>query len=81
MLVGGDHGRMLAEQRQSDGGNWRNHCHAYLPWVQYDEGSGLPTRHDGGHARSSLRWCSVHSRGGQSFGSQRRRCGIMMLVK
>jgi hypothetical protein len=81
MLVGGDRGRMLAEERQPDGGNRRNHRHAYFPWVQHDEGGGLPARHDGGHARRSLGWCSVHRRGGQAFGSQRRRCGMMMLVK
>ena len=81
MLVGGDRGRMLAEQRQPDGGNRRDHRHAYLPRVQHDEGGGLPTSHDGGHARRSLGWCSVHRCGGQAFGSQRRRCGMMRLVK
>jgi hypothetical protein len=33
MLVGGDDGRMLAEKRQPDSGNRRDHRHAYLPRV------------------------------------------------
>lgn len=81
MLVGGDRSRMLAKKRQPDRGNRRDHRHAYLPWVQHDEGGGLPTGHDGGHARRSLGWCSVHRQDGHDFGSQRRKCGMMMLVK
>jgi hypothetical protein len=34
MFVGGNGGRMFAQQRQPDGGNRRDHGHAYLPWVQ-----------------------------------------------
>jgi len=60
MLVGGDRGGMLAEQRQPDSGNRRDHRHAYLPWVQHNEGGGLPTSHNGGHARRSFGWYSVH---------------------
>jgi hypothetical protein len=80
-LVGGDRSWMLPEKRQSDGSNRRDHRDAYLPRVQDDESGGLPTSHDGGHARRSLGWCSVHRVGGQAFGSQRRRCGMMRLVK
>jgi hypothetical protein len=81
MFVGGDRGWMLAKKRDPDRGNGRNHRHTYLPWIQYNESGGLPARHDGGHARRSLGWCSVHRCGGQALGSQRRRCGMMMLVK
>jgi hypothetical protein len=80
-LACGDHGRMFPEKRQSNRGKRRDHRHAYLPWVQYNESGGLPTSHDGGHARRSLGWCSVHRSGGHGFGSQRRKCGMMMLVK
>jgi hypothetical protein len=81
MPVGGDRGWMLAEQGQPDRGNRRDHRHAYFPRIQNNEGGGLPASHDGGHARRSLGWCSVHRGDGQAFGSQRRRCGMMMLVK
>jgi hypothetical protein len=64
MSAGGDRGRMLTEQCQPDGANRRNHRHAYLPWVQHDQCCGLPARYDGGHARRSLGWCSVHRLGG-----------------
>ena len=79
-LVGGDRSRMLPEKRQPDSGNRRDHRHAYFPRVQHDEGGGLSTSHDGGYARRSLGWCSVH-KCGHAFGSQRRRCGMMRLVK
>jgi hypothetical protein len=81
MFVGGDCGRMFAQQRQPDGGNRRDHRHAYFPWVQDNQSGGLPACHDGGHARRSLWWCSIHRQDGQAFGSQRRKCGMMMLVK
>ena len=72
---------MLAEKCQPDSGNRRDHRHAYLPGVQHNEGGGPLARHDGGHARRSLGWCSVHKRRGQALGSQRRKCGMMRLVK
>ena len=81
MLVGGDRSRMLTEKRQPNCGNRCDHGHAYLPWVQNNEGGDLPTSHDGGHARRSLGWCSVHRCDGHGFGSQRRKCGMMILVK
>jgi hypothetical protein len=81
MLIGGDGSRMLAEKREPDCGNRCDHGHAYLPWVQYNQSGGLPTGYDGGHARRSLWWCSVHRGGGHGFSSQRRKCGMMMLVK
>jgi hypothetical protein len=61
MLVGGNRGRMLAQERQPDGGKRCHHRHAYLPWVQHNQSGGLPTSHDGGHAWGSLGWCSIHS--------------------
>jgi hypothetical protein len=79
-LVGGDRSRMLAEKRQPDGGNRRDHRHAYFPRIQHNESGGLPASHDGSHARRSLGWCSVH-RHDQAFGSQHRKCGMMRLVK
>ena len=77
----GDCCRMLPEKCQPNGGNRRDHGHAYLPRIQHDEGSGLAASHDGGHARCSLGWGSIHRCGGQGFGSQRRRCGMTRLVK
>jgi len=54
MLVGGDDGRMLAEKRQPDSGNRRDHRHAYLHGSSTTRAAVLPTSHDGGHARRSL---------------------------
>jgi hypothetical protein len=81
VLIGGNRGRMLAQQRQPHSGNRRDHRHTYLPWIQYNESGGLLARHNGSHARRSFGWCSVHRRNGHDFGSQRRKCGMMMLVK
>ena len=80
-MVGGDRGRMFAEQRQPDSTDRRNHCYAHFPWVQHDQGGDLTASHEGGHARSSLGWGSIHRCCGQDFGSQRRKSGMMMLVK
>jgi hypothetical protein len=81
MLVGGNRSWMLAEKCQPNGGNRRDHRHAYLPWVEHDESGGLLASHDGGHARSSFGRGSVHRRDGHDFASQRRKCGMTRLVK
>ena len=80
-MVGGNDGRMLSKQRQPDGGDRGNHGHAHFPWIQHDQGSDLTASHDGGHARSSFGWGSIHRSCGHGFGSQRRKSGMMRLVK
>ena len=79
--VGCDCGWPLSEECKSNSGGWRYHGHAYLPGIQHDKGGDLAASHDGGHARGSLGWGSVHRIDDQGFGPHRRRCGMMRLVK
>jgi len=61
--IGGHGGRVIAQERDPDGGNRRHHGHAHFPRIDDDEHVFAVLGEDGGHARGSFGWGTVHGVG------------------